>query len=55
MKRKAQKHQIEIVPYENQNDVVSLRGMFLDSFTIVNSKITSLLLCNNLKAARPGL
>ena len=27
MKRKAQKHQIEIVPYENQNDVVSLRGM----------------------------
>jgi len=27
MKRKAKKHQIEIVPHENQNDVVSLRGM----------------------------
>ena len=26
MKRKAKKHQIEIVPYENQNDVVSMRA-----------------------------
>ena len=36
--------------------VISLNwAWFLESFTIVNSKITSLLVFNKLKAARQGL